>query len=257
MKFSNCTILIVDDIAENIKVATQFLQRLDSKIAYATSGEQAIKRVKNLQPDLVLMDVMMPGIDGIQATKEIKKEHETSSIPIIFLTAKSDIEDLKKGFEAGGVDYITKPFNGEELISRVSTHLELNLYRKKLEEEVSERTKAIENLKSSIIEVMGSLAEYRDNETGEHIQRTQNYVKILCQYLVEKPKYKDIINKEYIELFFKTSPLHDIGKIAIPDSILLKPGKLTFEEFEIMKKHAIYGEEIIEKIIQKMGMQNF
>ena len=190
MRFNNCTILIVDDLPNNIKVATQFLQKLEVKIIYATSGKQAIQRALNTQADLILMDVMMPEMDGFETVKELKNNPLLSSIPIIFLTAKSEIEDLKKGFEVGGVDYITKPFNGEELIARVSTHLELSLYRKDLENEVDKRTKEIENLKSSIVEAMGSLAESRDNETGAHIKRTQYYVKVLSEYLSKLPKYK-------------------------------------------------------------------
>lgn len=257
MNFDKYTILIVDDIPDNIKVATQFLQKLNTGIAYATSGLQAVERAKNLKPDLILMDIMMPEMDGIQATLEIKKNEETSNIPIIFLTAKSDISDLKKGFEAGGVDYIRKPFNGEELLSRVSTQLELSIYRKNLEKEVAKKTKKIEKLKSTIIEVMASLAECRDNETGAHIKRTQHYVKKICEHLSKIPKYKEIITKEYIELLFKSSPLHDIGKVAIPDNILLKPGKLTAEEFEIMKTHASLGEDVITTIIEENGSTSF
>ena len=257
MRFNNCTILIVDDLPNNIKVATQFLQQLDIKIIYATSGKQAIQRAQNTQTDLILMDVMMPEMDGFETVKELKNNPLLSSIPIIFLTAKSEIEDLKKGFEVGGVDYITKPFNGEELVARVSTHLELSLYRKNLEKEVDKRTKEIENLKSSIVEAMGSLAESRDNETGAHIKRTQYYVKILSEYLSKLPKYKEILTDDYLKLIFKTAPLHDIGKVAIRDNILLKPDKLTPEEFEEMKKHAIFGEDIISKIMENNGETEF
>lgn len=257
MRFNNCTILIVDDLPNNIKVATQFLQKLEVKIIYATSGKQAIQRALNTQADLILMDVMMPEMDGFETVKELKNNPILSSIPIIFLTAKSEIEDLKKGFEVGGVDYITKPFNGEELIARVSTHLELSLYRKNLEKEVDKRTKEIENLKSSIVEAMGSLAESRDNETGAHIKRTQYYVKVLSEYLSNLPKYKEILTDDYLKLIFKTAPLHDIGKVAIRDNILLKPGKLTPEEFEEMKKHAIFGEDIISKIMENNGETEF
>ena len=257
MIFNNCTILIVDDLTTNIKVATQFLQQLEVKIIYATSGKQAIQRAQNTHPDLILMDVMMPEMDGFETVKELKNNPLLSSIPIIFLTAKSEIEDLKKGFEVGGVDYITKPFNGDELIARVSTHLELSLYRKNLEEQVNHRTQEIEHLKSSIVEAMGSLAEYRDNETGAHIKRTQYYVKVLSEYLSKLPKYKEILTDDYLKLLFKTAPLHDIGKVAIRDNILLKPGKLTPEEFEIMKQHAIFGEEIISRIIEKNGETKF
>lgn len=257
MAYSSCTVLIVDDLVENIKVASQHLQSLHVKIIYATSGEQAIQRALNVLPDLILMDIMMPHMDGISTVLQMKENKELKNIPVIFLTAKADVEDLKRGFDAGGVDYITKPFEGEELLARVGTHLELSRYRKNLELEVQKRTKDIELLKASIIEAMGSLAEYRDNETGSHIQRTQHYVKLLCENLSKQDRYAKKITPEYINLLFKTAPLHDIGKVGIRDDILLKPGKLTAEEFEQMKKHAAFGEDIIGRIIEKNGDTDF
>lgn len=257
MGFEQCSVMIVDDVIENIKVAMGDLETLHVKVIYATNGEQALLRVQNTKPNLILMDIAMPKMDGIETVKRIKEITTLEHIPIIFLTAKSDIDDIKRGFEVGGVDYITKPFHGEELLSRIKTHLELSLYRHDLEEQVQERTAQIDKLKSSIIEAMGSLAEYRDNETGAHIQRTQEYVKILCNYLSNKTKYKDLLCDEYIDLLFRTAPLHDIGKVGIRDHILLKPGKLTDEEFAIMKQHAIFGENVIDRLIKKNGKTDF
>ncbi|WP_458699801.1 HD domain-containing phosphohydrolase [Sulfurospirillum sp. 1307] len=257
MNFENYTIMVVDDIVENIKVAMSHIQQLGCKVTYATSGKQAIARAKNTIPNLILMDVMMPEMDGIETTKQIKQIEELKNIPIIFLTAKSDINDLEKGFEVGGVDYITKPFEGMELLARIKSHLELSIYRNDLEKQIQIRTYEIEKLKSSIIEAMGSLAEYRDNETGAHIRRTQHYVKLLCKHLQKNEKYSSIINNDYIELLFNSAPLHDIGKVGIQDSILLKPAKLTPEEFDEMKKHALFGEEIISKLIEQNGPTSF
>lgn len=157
----------------------------------------------------------------------------------------------------GGVDYIAKPFDGGELISRVKTHLELSLYRQALEEQVSLRTQDIENLKSAVIEAMGSLAEYRDNETGEHIKRTQLYTHIMCEYMISQGIYTDIITPEYTKLFFQSAPLHDIGKVGIKDTILLKPDKLSEEEFSVMKRHAIFGEKVIAKLLKRTGPTEF
>lgn len=257
MNFSNYTIMIVDDIIENIKVAMAHIEELGAKAIYATSGKQAIQRAQNTNPNLILMDIMMPEMDGIETVKEIKKIKNLKNIPIIFLTAKTEVDDLERAFEVGGVDYITKPFEGREFISRIKNHLELSIYKNDLESQVELRTNEIEMLKSSIIEAMGSLAEYRDNETGAHIKRTQHYVKIMCENLSKKEEFENLINDEYISLLFKTAPLHDIGKVGIRDNILLKPGKLTLEEFEVMKKHASFGEDIITKLIDQNGPTEF
>lgn len=255
--FNNRKIMIVDDIVDNIRVAIGHLQELKCQITYATNGKDALQRAESNIPDLILMDVMMPEMDGFETAKQIKSKSHLSKIPIIFLTAKTDIEDIKKGFTCGGVDYIAKPFDGGELVSRVKTHLELSLYRQSLEKEVNLRTYEIETLKNVIIEAMGGLAEYRDNETGEHIKRTQLYTKAMCNQLMAKSMYTDVINEEYSKLFFKSAPLHDIGKVGIRDSILLKPEKLTPEEFETMKYHAVFGEAIISKLLEKTGPTNF
>ena len=257
MIFEECTVMIVDDIVENIKVAMGHLQELHVKIVYATNGLQALDRAEKTHPNLILMDVMMPQMGGFETVKALKQRPLLKEIPVIFLTAKAEVEDLKKGFEAGGVDYITKPFNGEELLMRVKTHLELSLHRCNLERQVTKRTQEIELLKSSVIEAMGSLAEYRDGETGAHIKRTQHYVKILCQHLAPWPKYAMDITPAYAQLLFNSAPLHDIGKVGIRDHILLKPGKLTPEEFEVMKQHAAFGEAIIDKLIAINGPTDF
>jgi len=255
--FENRKIMIVDDIVDNIRVAIGHLQELKCQITYATNGKDALARAESNLPDLILMDVMMPEMDGFETAKHLKSIPHLAKIPIIFLTAKTDIEDIKKGFTCGGIDYIAKPFDGGELISRVKTHLELSIYRQSLEKEVALRTHEIETLKNVIIEAMGGLAEYRDNETGEHIRRTQLYTKAMCNQLMAKNMHSDIINENYSELFFKSAPLHDIGKVGIRDSILLKPNKLTPEEFETMKYHAIFGEAIISKLLEKTGPTNF
>jgi putative two-component system response regulator len=249
--------MIVDDIIDNIRVAIGHLQELRCQITYATNGKDALERAVANKPDLILMDVMMPFMDGFETVRTMKTDASLAKIPIIFLTAKTDIEDIKRGFECGGVDYIAKPFDGGELISRVKTHLELSLYRQALEEQVSLRTQDIENLKSAVIEAMGSLAEYRDNETGEHIKRTQLYTHIMCKYMMLQGIYTDIIAPEYTKLFFQSAPLHDIGKVGIKDTILLKPDKLTDEEFSVMKRHAIFGEKVIAKLLKRTGPTEF
>jgi putative two-component system response regulator len=246
-------IFIVDDVPENIQIALAHLRSLDMDFAYATSGEQALERMRSRVPDLVLLDVMMPGMDGFETMQEIRKIPESRAMPVIFLTARSEPEDVARGFELGGVDYITKPFHGVELRSRVRNHIDLHRYRQDLEQTVLERTEETVLLKDITIVAMGELAEHRDNETGGHIQRTRSFVKTLAEELFSSGKFLDILTPEYINLLYKTAPLHDIGKVGIPDGILLKKSRLTADEFEIMKKHTIYGEEVIDKLAKMAG----
>ncbi|WP_446008678.1 response regulator [Candidatus Electrothrix sp.] len=246
-------VFVVDDVPENIQIALSHLKGLDLEFAYATSGEQALGRVKKRTPDLILMDVMMPGMNGFATMQELRKHPKNHSIPVIFLTARSEPEDVAKGFELGGVDYITKPFHGVELRSRVRNHLELHSYRLSLEQKVLDRTREATLLKDITVLAMGELAEHRDANTGGHINRTRFFVKILAETLFERGKFPDILTQEYIVLLYKTAPLHDIGKVAIRDSILLKKGRLTAEEFSEMKKHTIYGEEVIDKLAHMAG----
>jgi putative two-component system response regulator len=246
-------VFIVDDVPENIQIALAHLKSLDMEFAYATSGEQALERMRSRAPDLVLLDVMMPGLDGFETMQEIRKMPETSAVPVIFLTARSEPEDVARGFELGGVDYITKPFHGVELRSRVRNHLELHRYRMDLEQTVLDRTRETVLLKDITIVAMGELAEHRDTDTGGHIQRTRAFVKALAEELFRSGRFLEVLTPEYITLLYKTAPLHDIGKVGIPDAILLKKSRLNSEEFEIMKKHAIYGEEVIDKLAKMAG----
>ena len=246
-------IFIVDDVPENIQIAMSHLKELCCDFAYATSGEQALERIAATQPQLILMDVMMPGMSGFKTVELLNQDEATQSIPVIFLTARAESEDVVHGFSLGGVDYITKPFKGVELRSRVRTHLELYAYRTNLEKLVEERSREAELLKDVIIEAMGEMAEYRDPETGSHIHRTREYVQLLAETLVAHGHFRDQLTPEYIILLRKSAPLHDIGKVAIRDSILLKPGKLTGEEFEEMKAHTLFGEEVISNLEQMAG----
>ncbi len=253
LKLNKPVVFIVDDVPENIQIALSHLKGLEYEFAYATSGEQALTRIKNRIPDLILLDVMMPGMNGFETLQEIRKDEELRSIPVIFLTARAEPEDISKGFKLGGVDYITKPFHGAELRSRVRNHLELHSYRADLEKTVVARTKETETLKDIIIVAMGEMAEHRDTETGGHIHRTRAFVKALAEGLFRQGKFMEILTPEYITLLYKTAPLHDIGKVAIPDAILLKDSRLTVEEFEEMKKHTTYGEEVIDKLTMMAG----
>jgi len=257
------TILVVDDTPDNLTLITNLLKdRYRTKIA--TNGEKALKvAVTGTPPDLVLLDIMMPVMDGYEACRRLKADRKTSGIPVIFLTAKAEEADETLGFEAGAVDYITKPISPPILLARVETHLQLKAVRDFLvdkavflEEEVLKRTREVQMIQDVTIVAMASLAETRDNETGNHIRRTQNYVRVLAKQMQTHPRFRDVLTDETIELLYKSAPLHDIGKVGIPDRILLKPGKLTPEEFEIMKTHTTLGRDAILAAEARLDVSN-
>ncbi|GAB2176777.1 response regulator [Dongia sp. agr-C8] len=254
------TILAVDDAPVNLSLITGLLKS-HYRVKVANSGEKALRIVhSDLPPDLVLLDVMMPDLDGIEVCRRLKEDPRTRHIPVIFLTAMTKSEDERIGLEAGAVDYITKPISPPILLARVRTHLQLkagqdflkdkNAY---LESEVFRRTREVQAIQDVTILTMASLAETRDNETGNHIRRTQHYVKALALKLRDHPRFAGYFTDHVIDLLFKSAPLHDIGKVGIPDKILLKPGKLTPEEFEIMKTHTTLGRDAIEQAERQLG----
>jgi len=223
---SQCTILIVDDTEENVDILLSTLGEFYD-ISVAIDGESALEILENTTPDLILLDIMMPGISGYEVCEWLKRETRTLKIPVIFLTALGEAESEEYGLSLGAVDYITKPFNPSLVKARVKNHLELKMHRDNLEMLVQQRTSELELTQEVTIESMGSLAEYRDPETGGHIQRTKYYIEALAQELSKNPKYHEILDQEVIKALRKSAPLHDIGKVGVPDHILLKPEKLT------------------------------
>lgn len=257
------TIMIVDDTEMNIVILVEALQD-DYELIVAINGVEAIEILEEQKPDLILLDIMMPEMDGYEVLKNIKKNPDLEHIPVILLSAITDSDSKTKGFSLGAVDYVTKPFEIVEVKARVKTQLRIEEARLLLEsqnivleEKVKERTKLIERTNSATIYCLAALAETRDPETGEHIKRTQEYIKELALELRKDEKYKAIFTDEYIELLYKSAPLHDIGKVGVKDSILLKPGKLTEEEFEEMKMHTIYGGESLNVGIKELGEESF
>lgn len=250
-------VLIVDDIAANIKVLMETLKE-DYAVITANSGRRALKLATAPEPpDIILLDIMMPIMDGYEICRRLKAEELTKDIPIIFITAMSEVGDEEKGLELGGVDYITKPFNPGLVKRRVHNQLELKAYRDHLEEQLRIRTREINLVQEITIESMATLAEYRDPETGGHINRTQNYVRALAERLLKRGNYTELLNNDNIHLLYLSAPLHDIGKVAIPDNILLKPGILTVEEYNFMKKHTKYGYDVIKSVEGRLGKESF
>lgn len=263
MENSKFNIMIIDDKKDNLRLLSQILQRDEYKIRPVNSGKTALLAAAEEKPDLVLLDIMMPEMDGFEVARNFKEDIRLKNVPIIFLSALSDIENIIRSFDEGGIDYITKPFFSEEVKKRVETQLRLVEMRKKLEDanknlsiKVYEQIKEITDAQLAIIFALAKLAEYRDDDTGKHLIRVRKICRILAQHLRQKEKYKDQIDDEFIENIYTVSPLHDIGKVGIPDNILLKPGKLTPEEFEIMKTHTELGSKAIKDVAQEYKSNN-
>jgi putative two-component system response regulator len=254
------TVLVVDDTTDNLSLMTLLLKDLYN-VRVANSGERALKLAAlGNPPDLILLDVMMPDMDGYEVCRRFKADPKTSAIPIIFLTAKTEMEDEKHGFELGAADYISKPISPPIVMARVKTHLAqktaADFLRDKndyLEGEVAKRTSEIAAIQDVTILAMASLAETRDSDTGNHIRRTQYYVKALAEKLQHHPRFSHYLTAHNINILYKSAPLHDIGKVGIPDRILLKPGRFEPEEFEIMKRHTTLGRDAIEQAERSLG----
>ena len=253
------TILVVDDTPENLTLLNALLKDR-YRVKIATGGRKALAMARDLPPDLVLMDVMMPELDGYETCRQFKADSRLADIPIIFLSALGEVEDEKQGFKAGAVDYITKPLSPSLLMARLHTHLSLKKAKDvlmgqslDLELAVELRTKELERTREVTILAMASLAEARDNETGNHLHRTSSYIRVVAEHLMRSSVRGEQLTPEKISMLVRSAPLHDIGKVGIPDAILLKPGKLTPEEFEIMKTHAAIGRDAIAKAEAHLG----
>jgi len=255
-------ILVVDDAPESIEPIVDCLHRADFRTRIATSGNRALQLAGSKPvPDLILLDVSMPDMDGYEVCGRLMNDPLTANIPVIFLTVRNEEMDEQFGFDAGAVDYITKPISPPLVLTRIRNHLTLkaasdflrdrNSY---LEQEVSRRTRELSLIQDATIVAMASLAETRDNETGNHIRRTQSYLRLLARHLQADPHYAAELTDENIDLMYKSAPLHDIGKVGIPDRILLKPGKLTAAEFEVMKTHTTLGRDAISRAETLFGV---
>ena len=258
-------IILVDD---NIAMLDQGKSIL--KVFYEVfSAESAIKMfeiLENIHPELILLDIDMPEMNGYEAITKLKTDERYSDIPVIFLTSKNDVESEREGFDLGAADYVTKPFSAPLLLKRVDNQLlivhktkdlqtsqeKLQEYAENLERMVSEKADEVLDLQNAVLGTVADLVEFRDHSTGEHIVRTQRYLKVLIEGLMKKEsEYKNVISGWNMHFFLQSAQLHDVGKIAVPDTILNKPGKLTPEEFEIMKGHVSAGVDALERVLSK------
>lgn len=235
-------ILIVDDTLENLQLLSNILKDAGYKVRPASSGKLALKAVEHKLPHLILLDIKMPEMDGYEVCRRLKSQVETRDIPVLFISALSDLEDKLKAFQVGGLDYISKPFQFEEVKARVSTHVQLKAYQDEMEAKIALGVEKVEALTQEIIETqreaimtMGEICETRSHETGLHIRRVAEYCYLLAF----------LAGSDDAWIIKQASPMHDIGKVGIPDHILHKPGELNDEEWAIMQTHSVLGYKML------------
>lgn len=249
-------IVIVDDQIANLSLGREALA-LDYEVYTVPSGEKLFLLLNKIMPDMILLDVEMPDMSGYEVIKILKENPLTAHIPVIFLTSKSDAGSELEGLSLGAVDYISKPFSPPLLRKRLEGQLLLKDYSDNLEEMVRQKTEMILELQNAVMETMAELVECRDDATGEHIVRTQRYLQILIEEMMARQLYSEQTSRWNIDQLILSAQLHDVGKIAVSDSILCKPGKLTEDEYNEMKKHTVFGGEVIEKIQKKTRDHEF
>lgn len=270
-------ILVVDDNALNIETITRRLERDGHDTYKAEGGRQAFQILENFSVDLVLLDVMMPEMDGYEVLEKIKQSEKWQHIPVIMVSALDEEDSVVRCIESGADDYLSKPVNSVLLRARVNNSLarkrfydkekqyrnELECYNQHLKVKVETQVKEIASAQLGVIFATAKLVESKDADTGEHLDRIRMYCKVICEYLANTVEYREIITSEFIEGLYATSSLHDIGKVGIPDAILLKPGELTDQEWEIMRRHTTIGADTLRSVLEhhpnnefiKMGIE--
>jgi len=243
------TVFIVDDSDTNLSMAEAALEEY-YRVMTMASAEKMFDLLEKVTPDLILLDIEMPKMDGFEALKRLKSIERWCHIPVMFLTGRTDADVEAHGFEIGAVDFVIKPFSAPVLLNRIKTHLDID-------EIIHERTSQLYRLQNSIVSVLANMVENRDKGTGGHIERTSAYIKILIDAMKDCDVYSDEIRGWDVEKIISSARMHDLGKISITDIIMNKPDKLTTEEYEMMKTHAIEGERIIDEIILSTGEGEF
>lgn len=256
--------MVIDDTPANLGLLEDMLVSNGFDVAAFPRGAMALAAAAQEPPDLILLDIMMPEMDGYEVCRRLKADASTQSIPVIFISALDATESKLRAFTDGGVDYVTKPLQQEEVLARVRTHLKLREMQRELERHnhdlenlVAEKMKEISDSQLSTLVAISNLAEYRDKETGRHIERTSNYCRLLAEQLRQNGPYAAQITDVFVHNITYAAPLHDIGKMGIPDQILNKPGKLTPEEFEIMKTHVNIGIDTLSRVLAKYPQNHF
>jgi putative two-component system response regulator len=252
------SVLVVDDASENLHMLVRILTAQGYKPRAVKSGRLALQSAEIDPPDLILLDIMMPQMDGHEVCRRLKANQRLKDIPVIFLSALDDADDKVKAFASGCVDYVTKPFRVEEVQARVDAQMKvrqlqmaLEEHNRRLEDLVRDQVKEITASQMATIFALAKLAEARDDDTGQHLERVQTWCKLLAAQCAEQPAHRDEVDRVFVENIVHASPLHDIGKVGIPDAVLLKPGKLSPEEFAEMKKHATLGAETLKAVRDK------
>ena len=250
------TIFVVDDNHTNLAMVKEALKG-QYRAMTMPSAERMFSLIEKVKPDLILLDIEMPGMDGFEALKRLKKTEGQADIPVIILTSVVDPSMEVRGFQLGAVDFITKPFSALVLVNRIKTHLNIDEIVRERTMQLQQKTAQLQNLQNAIIFSFADMIENRDQITGGHVDRTSTYIKILVDAMVTRGVYADEIGKLDIDQFVSSARLHDIGKIAVSDLILKKPGKLTDAEYEIMKTHTTEGERIIDQIAARANDVEF
>jgi putative two-component system response regulator len=250
-------ILVVDDTIENLTLLTKMLKDSGYAVRPVPNGKLALQAAANKKPDLILLDITMPEMDGYEVCQKLKADPNVSDVPVLFISALSQTDEKVKAFEVGGIDYITKPFQYDEVKARVDAHLNLYRLQTQLEEVVRDQVREIYDQQMGMIFGLAKLAEIRDTDTGKHLERIRELCRLFASELHTLPKYQNHVDNDYVVRIFQASPLHDVGKVGIPDHILLKPGKLTPEEFEIMKTHTVIGAKTLMDVRQRFPNNQF
>ena len=250
------TIFVVDDNDTNLSVAKEALKE-QYRVMTLPSAVKMFTLLEKIKPDLVLLDIEMPEMDGFEALQHLKENSAHADIPVIFLTSMTDASVEVRGFQLGVIDFITKPFSAPVLTNRIKTHLNIDELIRERTSQLQQKTVELQNLQNAIIFSFADMVESRDKGTGGHIERTSIYMKILLDSMIEHGVYAEELSKIDVDSFISSARLHDVGKISISDMVLNKPGKLTDEEYEIMKTHSAEGERIIDQIASRTADVEF
>ncbi len=253
-------ILVVDDMKENLELLQLLLKPKGYTVQTAETGEKALQLIADDPPDVILLDLVMPGMNGFEVCERVKQARETRHIPVIMITGVIEHEANVRALEAGADDFVVRPFDSLLLDARIRSAIrskalqdQLIGYQHDLEERIRERTIQLERIQYAAVFSLAKLAESRDPETGEHLERIRSYARAIAEHLSEQPAYEDMVDSAFVDAIYFTSPLHDIGKVGIPDDILLKPGKLSAEEFDTMKTHSNIGGETLQAAYEEAG----